>query len=123
VKRVLACLILVAAAALTAAAADVTGKWAGSFTAENGGDQSALLVLKQNGTAITGTAGPDEDRQWPIRVGKIDSNKVTLEVQSEDDGAVYRCELVLDGDHMKGDLTATQGDQTMKAKLELSRVK
>lgn len=121
-KTALVCSILVVAAALTAAAADVTGKWTGSFTPENGGDQSALLVLKQNGTAITGTAGPDEDRQWPIRVGKVEGNKVTVEVQA-DNGAIYRCEMTLDGDHMKGDLTATQGDQTMKAKLELSRVK
>lgn len=122
-KRTFVCFLLAVVTAAIAMAADATGKWTGSFTPENGDTQSALLVLKQNGTAITGTAGPDEGEQWPIRVGKIEGNKVTVEVQSEDGVAVYRCELVLDGDHMKGDLTATRGDQTMKAKMDVSRVK
>jgi len=122
VKRIFVCFLLVVAVAAIAMAADVTGKWTGSFTPENDESHSALLVLKQDGAVITGTAGPDESQQFPIQTGKIDGNKVVLEV-SPSEGAVYHLELVLDGDHMKGDLTAKRDDGTMTAKLDISRAK
>jgi hypothetical protein len=122
VKRIFVCFLLVVAAAAIAMAADVTGKWTGSFTPENDEAHTALLVLKQDGAAITGTAGPDESQQFPIRTGKIDGNKVVLEI-SPSEGAIYHLELVLDGDHMKGDLTAKRDDGTMTAKLDVSRAK
>jgi len=115
-------LILAAAAALTAAAADVTGKWTGTFTPDNGEAQPALLVLKQSGTAITGTAGPDENQQWPIKTGMIDGAKVVFEV-APDEGRSFKFELVLDGDHLKGDLNGTHDGEVMKAKLDVSRAK
>jgi hypothetical protein len=71
---------------------------------------------------LTGTAGPDESQQFPIQTGKIDGNKVVLEI-SPSEGAVYHMELVLDGDHLKGDMTAKRDDGTMTAKLDVSRAK
>jgi opacity protein-like surface antigen len=121
-KRFLACVLLALLAAAIAMAADVSGKWTGSFTPENGDAQSALLVLKQDGAVITGTAGPDENQQFPIQTGKADGNKIVLDVVPTE-GTVYHVELVLDGDHMKGDFTAKRDDQTMTAKLDLTRVK
>ena len=49
---------------------NVTGKWTGSLTV-NGPDgqtkdSTALLVLKQAGTEITGTVGPNEDERHAI---------------------------------------------------------
>jgi hypothetical protein len=122
VKRIFVCFLLAVAVAAIAMAADVTGKWTGSFTPENGEAHTALLVLKQDGAAITGTAGPDESQQFPIQTGKIDGNKVVLEI-SPSEGAVYHMELVLDGDHLKGDMTAKRDDGTMTAKLDVSRAK
>jgi hypothetical protein len=47
----------------------VTGKWSGSFNATNPNgetkESTAVLVLKQTGTDITGTVGPNEDEQFP----------------------------------------------------------
>ena len=121
-KRILVCFLLAVAAAAIAMAADVTGKWTGTLTQENGEAHTALLVLKQDGAAITGTAGPDENEQLPIQTGKIDGNKVVLEI-SPNEGAIYHLELVLDGDHLKGDVTAKRDDETMTAKLDVSRTK
>ena len=118
---------LALAVALPARAADVTGKWSGTFTMTgpdgNTEDSAAFMVLKQNGTELTGTGGPDEGEQWPTEKGKIENNKITGEVHAPD-GALYKLDLVLDGDHIKGDVTVTSPDgQTMKAKLDATRAK
>ncbi len=117
-KRLVCLLILTGLAALTALAADVTGKWSGTFATDQDPNGSAYAVIKQSGTEISGTAGPNEQQQWKIQKGKIEGNKVTLEVAS-DDGTVYNCSLTLEGDHLKGDVNAGG----MKAKLDLSKVK
>jgi hypothetical protein len=111
------------ALAFTAAAADVSGKWSGSVTPENGDNGTAYVILKQAGATITGSGGPDANNQWPGLKGTIDGNKVTFEVKSTDDGAVYKCSLVLEGDHLNGDVAFTTPDgQSGKGKLNLTRV-
>jgi|SRR5580704_3469026 opacity protein-like surface antigen len=122
-KTILLCSLLCLALALTAAAADVGGKWSGTFTPESGDGGSAYVILKQTGSTITGTGGPDADHQWPGLQGKIDGNKVTFEVKSTDDGTIFKGTLVLDGDHLNGDVESTSPDgQSGKAKLNLTRV-
>ena len=80
--------------------------------------------MKQDGGTITGTAGPDEATQWTIEKGAIAGNKVTLQVRDSDGTTTYKCDLVLEGDHLKGSVTIVTGDgQTVAAKLDLSRVK
>jgi opacity protein-like surface antigen len=123
-KKILVCSLLAILVAFTALAADATGKWSGTYSFETGTEGAAVVNLKQSGTTITGTAGPGEDQQWPIQNGKIAGNKLTAELKSPDDGTVYKLELVMDGDNMKGGLSATTPDgQSMKGKLELARVK
>jgi len=122
-KTILFCSLLSVALALTAAAADVSGKWSGTFTPETGDGGSAYVILKQSGSTITGTGGPDANNQWPGLQGKSDGNKVTFEVKSADDGTIFKCTLVLDGDHLNGDVESTTPDgQLGKAKLNLTRV-
>lgn len=122
-KTILLCLILSMALAFTAAAADINGKWTGSFTAEGGDSGTAYLILKQAGTTLTGSGGPDANEQWPGLQGTVSGNKISFQVKSASDGTVYKCELVLDGDHLKGDVVFTPADgQPGKAKLDLSRV-
>ena len=63
--RVLSCILLLLALAMTAAAADVTGKWSGTL-AMIGADgkpeapNSAYMIVKQSGSTLTGSGGPDE---------------------------------------------------------------
>ena len=109
--------------AVVASAADATGKWTGTLTPEGGQGNPATLILKQAGPAITGSAGPNEEQQWPIQTGKIDASKISLQVTDPENGRVYKLELTLDGDHIRGDVTASDGNDTRKAKVELDRVK
>ncbi len=122
--KVLVCALLMVLVCLTAVAADASGKWSGSFTTESGEGGGAFVVLKQSGSAITGTAGPDESQQWEIQKGKIEGSRISIEVKHPESGAVYKVEVTLAGDNLKGDLTATMPDGTaMKGKIELARVK
>src|SRR6185369_12403301 len=75
---------LVALLTLVAAmhAADVTGTWSGSMAMTNGPetkDDSAYLILKQTGTEITGTIGPNADKRLTITKGSADGNSVYIE--------------------------------------------
>lgn len=83
-KKLLACLFLLA---LTLSAADVTGKWSGSFETADASGQTrtspALFTLKQTGSQITGTVGPNEGEQTAISKGTIEGDKIALEVQNE----------------------------------------
>ena len=124
--KLLSCIFLILALAITAAAADVTGKWSGTFTVTGpdgsaGDSNPAFLILKQSGTTLTGTAGGDEAEQFPIENAKIENNKITGTVNPSD-GATYTVSLTVDGDRMTGEVTVSQGGQTMKGKIELKRV-
>jgi hypothetical protein len=124
--RILLCGWMLAAFALVAAAdTEVTGKWSGSYiiTAPNGEtkDSTAYLVLKQTGADITGTAGPNEDEQLPITKGKIEGDKITLELEHE--AEIIKLALVRAGDRITGDATMSHEGQTVTAKLDVTRLK
>jgi hypothetical protein len=126
-KLLLACFALAALAfTLTAADTDITGKWSGSFVVTNSQGETenhtAYCVLKQSGKEITGTGGPDENVQWPIQKGTIEGNRFTGEVQS-DDGPLYKLDMTVDGDRIKGDVLAVSESKTLKGRMDLSRVK
>ena len=124
-KRIAGVLTLAALCVAAATAADVTGKWSGSFKVTNPDgetrDGSALLMLKQTGTEVTGTVGPHEGEQHTITKGKIEGDKLTLE--SSDGGMVIKLDLVVTGDRIAGDATATGEGRNMKAKIDVTRAK
>jgi hypothetical protein len=110
---------------LVASAADVTGTWTGTFvvTTPDGKtqDDSVHMVLKQEGGKITGTAGPAADEQMPIQKGTIEGTKIAIEVAVPNGS--FKFDLTLDADHLKGDVTATNGTDVMKAKMDATRAK
>jgi hypothetical protein len=124
-KTLLCFLVLAALAGVAFADGNVTGKWTGSFnmTGPNGEtkETTALLLLNQNGTDITGTVGPDEDERITIQKGKIEGDKITLE--AEQDGRSIKFDLVLAADRITGDASMSGEGQTAKAKLDVSRSK
>jgi hypothetical protein len=109
--------------AFTLAAADLTGKWAGSFAVTNSGGQktdTALMNLKLSGKAVTGTVGPNASEQMAIRNGKLEGSKLTFDV--ENDGESISFDLVFDGDAIRGIATGKgPGSQQWSAKLDLKR--
>ena len=119
------CLLLCAAALV---AADLTGKWSGSFdTKDPDGSTrpgSAYLELKQSGETVSGTAGPDIDRQTPIDKGKVTGKKLTFEVTSGHDG-VMKFELTVGEERIEGDVRQEIGGKPSgrTAWLSVARVK
>ena len=104
---------------------NITGKWSGSFniTGPDGRtqDDTAYLVLRQNGSEVTGTVGPNEDQQFPIVKGKIESGKITLEADRE--GNSVKFDLVLADDRITGEANMSADGASVKAKLDVTRVK
>jgi hypothetical protein len=103
-------------------AAEVTGKWRGSleFTNDNGEPRkgSAFLDLKQEGTTVTGTAGPNESESHQLRNGRFENNKLTFTVATDE--ANMKAELLLESDELKGQVTRDDGSGRV-IKLALKR--
>ena len=111
---------LLLAGSLSAAPADVTGKWEGSVTAtrEDGTpvNDRAVIILKQKGGEITGTIGGGDNDQHPITTGTIEGDKVTITATHTTNGREFRLELTVNGDEMKGTVQAAErrGEVTLK---------
>jgi hypothetical protein len=124
-RTLLFLLFMAILAGIAVADVNVTGKWTGSFnmTGPDGQtkDGTAVLVLKQTGTEITGTVGPDDGEQHQITKGKIEGEKMTLE--SADGGITIKFDLAVAGDRITGDVNAAGEGRTMKANIEVTRAK
>ena len=74
---------LLGAFAITAYAADVTGTWTAQVPGRSGNMQTNTIVLKQDGSNLTGTL--DGGRGGPINItdGKVDGETVTFTVVRE----------------------------------------
>jgi hypothetical protein len=125
--------ILAAIAVLLAATAPaqtqttpLTGKWTGTLTrtAPDGRTQSIdwMCSLTQKGKVLTGTTGPNGERQWPIEKGAVAQEKVTFQVQ-QPDGPLRTFTLkVIDG-RLQGDMLAELKGQSFTAKVDVGRAK
>lgn len=109
---------------VAAYAADVSGNWSGKTRLSLNGkveEDTVYLSLKQTADIITGTAGPTLQTQSPISAGKIEGNRIVLEVPVP--GGVFKFDINLEGEHLKGDVIANAQGQTFKAQMDATRVK
>jgi hypothetical protein len=117
--------MLLAFAALVSSAADVTGRWSGKaeFVADGQPRQVPVMMdLKQDGAKVTGTIESSEGNRHEITAGKIEGDKVQLQVETNDGPA--RLELNASGDQMAGDAYRDAGDGFKPAaKVSVTRVK
>jgi uncharacterized protein (TIGR03435 family) len=91
-KRAILFALFSAAASLPAA--DITGAWAGSYYAG-----PIYLVLKQQGTQVTGTAGPNAMQQMmKLAAGKMEGDQFSFKI------GPLEVNLKLEGDDLKGEL-------------------
>ena len=110
------------------AAGNVTGKWTGTFTrtAPDGQTQSInfMMDLTQKGAVLTGTVGPNAERQWPIeKGGAVKAGKVTFWVQ-QPDGPKRTFTLALVKDRLQGEMLAEASNgQSFTAKVDAERAK
>jgi hypothetical protein len=122
--KTLASFFLLVALALAAPAdVNVTGRWEGSFNAI-GPDGStketgALLLLKQSGSDVAGTVGPDENERFAIQKGKVEGTKITLEVQ-DGHGRMMKMNLALADGRIKGDVAMSgPNGESRTAKIDV----
>ena len=127
-------LVAIAALLLTSSAyaqtakqpANLTGKWTGTMTrtAPDGRSQSIdwMLDLTQKGKVLTGTAGPNAERQWTIeKGGVVDAGKVAFKVQQPDNGPLRTFTLKVVGGRLQGEMLAELNGQSFTAKVDVER--
>jgi hypothetical protein len=105
---------------------NLNGKWTGTLTrtAPDGRTQSIdfMFDLKQKDKVLTGTAGPNADRQWTIEKGTVEKTKVKFQVQ-QPDGPLRTFTLALVDGRLQGDMLAELNGQSFTAKVDLGRAK
>src|SRR5688500_1957575 len=115
-------LAAIALLALTIAPAQaqtsLTGKWTGGMTrtAPDGRTQTIdfMFDLTHKGKEVTGTVGPNAERQWPIEKGVVDGAKVTFQVQ-QPNGPLRTFTLALVEGRLKGTMLAEMNGQSFEA--------
>lgn len=116
-------ILLLALTAATLFAADATGTWTGSLIVprEDGTEREspAHLVLKQDGTKLTGTAGPNADEQHPIQGGKVEDGAISFAVEHGE--SVMKFVLKLTDAEIRGDVSREREGKTDRAKLAVKR--
>jgi hypothetical protein len=124
--RTLLCVVALAALMMAAPVdIDLSGKWTGTFNIQGPDgamlEQGAIVMnLKQTGAALTGTIGPSEEEQLPIVQGKVEGDKVTIEVKRGE--MAVKVDLTLTGERLKGGATLT-GERPATAKIDAGRAK
>lgn len=118
--------LLVTMAPAQAQTTTLTGKWTGTLTrtAPDGRTQSIewMCDLIQKGKVVTGTSGPNAERQWPIDKGAVAGEKVTFQVQ-QPDGPLRTFTLTLVKGRLQGDMRAELKGQSFTAKVDVERAK
>ncbi len=114
-------LVMIVLSLTGALAADVTGKWSGTFVDGDSGKESSIYaVLKQSGTTLTGSAGPSDAHQLPILTGKIEGDHLIFSVQMS--GGTIHFDLTNDGGELKGKMQVSEDGHTAHATVTFKRV-
>ena len=117
-------ILMLSLAAMPLGAADLSGKWSGSFEAPNSDGnvrtEPLLLIFKQDGDKLTGSGGPNEGEQHPMKEGKVAGEKVTFEVPLERGSILFT--LTVTGDQGQGEMKMVREDREQTAKVSLKRV-
>jgi hypothetical protein len=118
-------LLMLTMAPAQAQTTNLTGKWTGTLTrtAPDGRTQSIPFEfhLTHKAKVITGTVGPNAERQWPIEKG-VANGKVTFEVQ-QPNGPLRTFTLTLVKERLEGNMVATFEGQSFEAKVDAGRDK
>ena len=105
---------------------NLSGNWTGTMTrtAPDGRTQAIeiMFMLTQKGKVLTGTVGPNAERQWEIQKGAVDGDKVTFQVQ-QPDGPLRTFTLKRVKDRLEGEMLAELNGQSFTAKVDAGRAK
>jgi hypothetical protein len=112
---------------LALGAADVSGKWSGSIEVADNAGGSAITtpvraVFEQKANLVSGKIGRREDeRSESIRNGKVEGTKISFEVSSVETTSAMKFNLVLQGDHLDGEMKGTVDSGEIVGKVKLTR--
>ena len=103
--------------------ADLSGKWSGSFDVENSQGEKRtepiMLILKQDGSTISGSGGPHEGEQHPIQNGKISGDKLEFEVAMGRGSILF--DLTASETEIKGTMSRTRNGEKQSVQVSLKR--
>ncbi len=85
-RTILATGLIAGLMAVSALAADVSGKWAGETAGRNGQTRPVTLTLKADGSNLTGEMSGMRGGSNPISEGKVDGDNVSFVVKVEFNG-------------------------------------
>ncbi len=114
-------LILVAAlvvSAMSAQSVQIAGRWTGEMRQKQpNGDVVRIrlvFVLEQTSERITGTGGPAEDPNSPIRDAVLDGDRLTFSVPpTAEDGPTWKFDLRVLGPRLEGRGEGTRGSRSL----------
>ena len=101
-------------------AQEFSGRWIGTFNAtgsEHGVPQ--LIILKQEGSKVTGSGGPDDSEQYPIFKGAVSGDKVRFELTTA--RAKFLYDLKKSGTALNGTLEIKSVNDARSATVSLKR--
>jgi hypothetical protein len=106
---------------LSISAADLTGKWTGTFTdnADTTKHENFFVVLTQNGDTLTGTAGSTAEDQGPISNGKVDGNSVTFDIKADEVSIHFTLQFV--DNHLKGQIEAVVAGEKHSGTIDFTK--
>ena len=85
-----------------------------------------MLELQQHGQELTGSVGPEDGERFTIRKGRLDANKIHLEVEpaaGDPSQQAMVFELTVDGDRISGNVNGEADGSKIEAKLDVKRQK
>jgi hypothetical protein len=115
--------LLVAISAVSAHAADITGKWTADMQMPGGGDSMQIsFTFTQDGSTLTGSVlGPQGDAN-PISDGKVEGDKVSFKVSFNGMTITHEGTINAAGDEIKLSTKSDSGDFPAM-EMTLKRVK
>jgi hypothetical protein len=128
-SAVSAAVILMSAMAFAQAPKSVAGSWDGTLSFIKDGQvmdtDPVHLILKQDGVTVTGSGGPNAERQFPISKVKYASAKdvTTLAFEVDATTVVIAFDLKLTDGMLKGTATGDRRGEKQTATVELKLVK
>ncbi len=115
-------LLFVLVVVMCRAAGDASGTWSGTFKPDAEDRTLPLvLILHQDGEMLTGSGGPTEAEQHPLKNGKVAAGRMTFEVPAGP--GVFSFDLKIAGDDITGDLSFKNATESRTAKVTLKRLK
>jgi len=105
--------LLLAALAVAAFAADIDGTWKAEMKTPDGQTRTSTFVLKADGSKLTGTVQGMRGDPGPIQNGKIDGDKVSFSVVRKTESGEFKMAYkgTVSGSELKLSATMNMGGE------------